>query len=453
MSYKWQNSVRANAVSQWKNLKYGMFIHFGLFSLCGGMWNGKNVEYGYSEQILSHGPVPHADYEKLADEFSIENFDADRIASLAKDSGMNYIVLVTKHHDGFCLFRTATTDYSSANSPCHLDVVKEIAEACSRHGLKFGMYFSWIDWHFPYALPISPHNSDVIPPRHMQYNIEQLTELLSNYGPICELWMDMGAPTVEQSMQVAELAHRLQPGIMINGRVWNDFGDFVTMADNGYPDCELDIPWQTPATIYHETWGYRSWQKRDGMQKKIDTITDSIFNVMDGGGNYLLNIGLMGDGSIVPFESDVLLAIGEKIRQRGGLVRHPHSLRNADAVLSAKTVLLEGGTPHFRYSGSDYYSLHKIVTAYSWVIEVDEDGWYDLGYALNAPLEHEQKLCIDIADETFIFPMKRGKSEFSICSSFHLEKGKHAVSVYTPGPDVSRPEFPELVVKIKFNRL
>ncbi|MDD3163752.1 MAG: alpha-L-fucosidase [Sphaerochaetaceae bacterium] len=453
MKYKWNDDAREKVISGWKDLKYGMFVHFGLFSLCGGMWNGKPVTYGYSEQILSHGPIPHIDYERLASQLTIEKFNADEIASLAKDAGMNYIVMMTKHHDGFCLFDTDTTDYNSVHSACHKDVIAEMSEACRKAGLKFGLYYSWIDWHYPYALPISSHNSDAIPPLHMQYNLDQLTELLSNYGPICELWMDMGAPTKDQSESVRELAHRLQPGIMINGRIWNDCGDFVTMADNGYPDCSLDVPWQTPATVYHETWGYRSWQKRDDLPGKVKAISENLFRVLDGGGNYLLNIGPEGDGSVVPFERDVLLEIRKKIDERGGLDRHCPCEIASESIDGNEAVVLENGTPHFRYTGSEYYSLRKIITAYSWNLDLKHDGDYRLSYLLDEPLKHEQKLCIDTPDETFIFPMKENKQEFGICSSVHLGKGLNTISLYTQGPTISRPEFPGIVVRLKLERL
>ena len=184
MKKEWYCENRKKAIEEWKDLKYGMFIHFGLYSLCGGYWKGEKVTRGYSEQILSHGNVAFCDYEALKEEFSIEHFNADEIALLAKEAKMSYIVLVTKHHDGFCLFNTKTTSYNSVNSACKRDIVKEISQACQRHGLKLGLYFSWIDWHCVDALPISSHNSDRIPPLHMKYNLAQLEELLTGYGDI-----------------------------------------------------------------------------------------------------------------------------------------------------------------------------------------------------------------------------------------------------------------------------
>ena len=197
--------MKRSAVQQWLDLQFGLFIHFGLYSLLGGMWKGKEIKRGYSEQILSHGYLPQADYEALAEQFSLPNFNPKNIVSVAKEAGMRYLVITSKHHDGFCLFDTKTTDYKSTNAACKRDIVRELSEECQKQGLRFGIYFSWIDWHFEHAGAISSHNSDAIPKVHQALNIAQLTELMTNYGPICELWMDMGAPTEEQSQEVYEI--------------------------------------------------------------------------------------------------------------------------------------------------------------------------------------------------------------------------------------------------------
>ncbi|AEC01594.1 alpha-L-fucosidase [Parasphaerochaeta coccoides] len=450
MKKEWYSQQRLAAIQKWKDLAYGMFVHFGLYSLCGGVWDGENVKVGYSEQILSHGPVPQDSYEALKHSFSIENFDADAIASLAVAAGMRYIVLTAKHHDGFCLFDTATTDYSTMHSPCRKDIVAEMSRACSTHGLGFGLYYSWIDWHFPYALPISPHNSDAIPLEHMDYTMAQLTELLTGYGEICELWMDMGAPTRDQSRHVADLAHSLQPNIMVNGRVWNDCGDFLTMGDNQFPEHELQMPWQTPATIYHETWGYRSWQERKDAQGKVFQLSSALFSVLDGGGNYLLNIGPTGDGSIVPFEREVLEGIGREVRKRG-LSRNPQGTVIAERIEKNETVHeLGGATKQYRYTGGDYYSFHPIVTALSWKIELERDAVYEVAYRLSAHLEKEMKLCLDWehdggasdddSDGTFIFTLKRGHQESIIFTNMVMRAGITTLTLHTVGSPIKRPE-------------
>jgi alpha-L-fucosidase len=452
MRMDWHDEGRKKVISDWQDLKFGMFIHFGLFSVSAGCWNGKNISKGYAEMIMVHGDVPQADYEGLVDQFTIEHFDADEIASLAKAAGMKYIVLVSKHHDGFCLFDTKTTDYSSMHSACHRDVVAEMSKACARAGLRFGIYYSWIDWHYPYALPFSLHNSDRIPKLHMQYTLAQLSELLSNYGPLCELWLDMGAPTAQQSEAVACLARSLQPHMMINGRIWNDFGDFMSMADNALPFCHLDSPWEMPATFFPDAWCYRRFPKRENPAAKIEEKAEELFRVVGSGGNYLLNIGPRGDGSVTEFEREVLLGIGQKVKQKG-LARKEKPVSISEEIdAGRKSFVLEKGEPHSRYTGAEYYSLHPIVTGYSWDLKLDEGGIFDLKCRLECILEHEQKLCIDAGSDTFIFTLKEGIKEMGIRSGLKLDAGICHVAIYTPGNPLSRPEFPDLCARLEFSR-
>ena len=312
-------SVFANGhPNEWHQNKYSMFIHFGLYSVYGGVYEGKPVTRGYSEQIQSFAGIFSDWYADTALQFNPTNFNADEIVALAKEAGMRSIVLTTKHHDGFCLFKTQTTDYNAYDStPCKRDFVKELSDACQRGGINFGMYFSIIDWHYPHAYPISSHNSDFITPQHHEFNKQQVTELLSNYGKISELWFDMGSNTPQQSKELYELVHKLQPECMVSGRVGNGWYDFAVMADNTYPEGALQAPWQSAASMFNETWSYRSWQERGEVHTKAMEKLRSLINVVSHGGNFLLNIGPRGDGSVVEFESDVLKQIGAWLKENG----------------------------------------------------------------------------------------------------------------------------------------
>ncbi|HPS10136.1 MAG TPA: alpha-L-fucosidase, partial [Paludibacteraceae bacterium] len=172
------------------------------------------------------------------------------------------------------------------------------------------VYFSLIDWHFPQAYPISSHNADPLTPEHYTFNLKQVEEIMTNYGPISEIWFDMGSLTAEQSRGLYELVNRLQPECMISGRLGNNYVDFSVMADNEYPDYKIGVPWQTAASMFDETWGYRSWQERGNAQDKVNEKIASLIKVISRGGNYLLNIGPRGDGSVVEFEKEVLLKMG-----------------------------------------------------------------------------------------------------------------------------------------------
>lgn len=313
-----QAQIAPEALKTWHGNKYSMFIHFGLYSLPGGVWKGQPVTYGYSEQIQAFAKIPKEEYMQLAKDFNPTRFNADSIVALAKRGGMKSVVLTSKHHDGFCMFHTATTTYNSYDAtPCKRDFVKELSDACKRAGIRFGLYFSIIDWNFPYASPMSDHNCDFVPEKHQEFSKAQITELLTNYGPISEFWFDMGSNTPEQSKELYALVHKLQPDCMVSGRIGNDQYDFCVMADNAYPEGSLHTPWQTAASMFDETWSYRSWQERGEVKDKVYQKLCQLTNVVSHGGNFLLNIGPKGDGSIVPFEKDVLESIGSWLDKYG----------------------------------------------------------------------------------------------------------------------------------------
>ena len=310
--------IAQDAYKKWHQNKYSMFIHFGLYSVYGGVYNGKPVTFGYSEQIQSFAGIFSDWYGDTALEFDPVKFNADEIVALAKEAGMRSIVITTKHHDGFCMFKTATTSYNSVDAtPSKRDYVKELSDACRRGGINFAIYYSLIDWNYPHAYPISSHNCDFITPQHHEFSKAQVTELLTNYGPIAELWFDMGSNRPEQSQELYELVHKLQPNCMVSGRLGNGWYDFAVMADNKYPEGALQAPWQSAASMFDETWSYRSWQKRGDKHEKAMEKLRSLINVVSHGGNFLLNIGPRGDGSVVEFESEVLKEIGAWLKENG----------------------------------------------------------------------------------------------------------------------------------------
>lgn len=319
----WHENQR---VAEWQRLQYGMFIHWGLYSEIGGVWNGEPVTKGYNEQIQMWANISEQDYLDVAKKFTAEQFDASEICKLAKDAGMKYIVITTKHHDGFSMFNTATTDYNIVQkTPYGKDPLRLLADECRNHGLKFGIYFSLVDWHQGHEF--DENNCNPIPAAMEPVIEAQLRELLTNYGPIAEVWFDMSAPTLEQSRKIAALVRELQPEAMMNSRIWNNHGDFRTLGDNEIPSVPLDGAWQTPASIYHSTWGYRSWQKREDLKGKTRELVQSLVSVRARGGNYLLNIGPRGDGSIVEFEADVLRGIGSWIDRHPAFAEGPSAAR------------------------------------------------------------------------------------------------------------------------------
>jgi len=335
----------AATVQAWQARKFGLFIHFGLYSMLGGAWDGKRITQGYSEQIQSFAPVPIDEYEALAKRFDPEKFDPDAIVALAKAAGMKFVVLTAKHHDGFAMFHTAQNRYNVVDAtPYRRDVVKELADACARAHMPFGVYYSTIDWHWMHG-QYRPDNDNPITPAQADFNVAQIRELMSHYGPISEVWFDMGKPTPAQSARFARTVHELQPQTMVSGRVWNHQGDFTVMGDNREPDEGMEEPWQSPASMFPETWGYRSWQVRDDLPGKVRENIARLVRVVSAGGNYILNIGPEGDGSVVPYEAGVLRGIGAWLKPRGEAVYGTHASPFAKldfgyATLGAHTLYL-----------------------------------------------------------------------------------------------------------------
>ena len=299
----------------WHGNKYSMFIHFGIYSGLGGVWEGKPVTRGYSEQIQAHAGILTDVYDEVPSQFNPVNWNAAEIAALAKKAGMRSIIITSKHHDGFCMYKSAWTRFNIVDaSPFKRDIIRELADACKKESLGFGLYYSLIDYRIH---PVASHNANPITTDHHEYNKKQITELLTNYGPISEMWFDMGSLTAMQSKEIYNLVHLHQPDCMVSGRLGNDAYDFCVMGDNEYPDYKIDSPWQTPASMFNETWGYRSWQVRENVPAKAMEKLQSLIKVVSRGGNYLLNIGPKGDGTVVPYESDVLIRIGTWLEKNG----------------------------------------------------------------------------------------------------------------------------------------
>lgn len=314
-------SAQVKPSQEWLDRKFSLFIHFGLYSVYGGVYDGTPVTRGYSEQIQSFAGIFSDWYGSTAGKFNPTEWNADSAVALAKEAGMRSIVFTAKHHDGFCMYHSQYTDFNIVDAtPYGRDLMKELADACKRGDIGFGVYFSLIDWHFPEAYPISSHNADPLTPAHYDYNLKQVEEIMTRYGKISEIWFDMGSLTPAQSSSLYELVNRLQPQCMVSGRLGNDYVDFSVMADNEYPDYSLSVPWQTAASVFDETWGYRSWQQRGELQPKVEEKIESLIRVVSRGGNYLLNIGPRGDGSVVPFERHLLEEMGRWLEANGEAV-------------------------------------------------------------------------------------------------------------------------------------
>ncbi|MEP7268206.1 MAG: alpha-L-fucosidase [Saprospiraceae bacterium] len=302
------------SVKKWRDNKLAMMIHFGLYSQYGGVYKGQQITKGYSEQIMAQAPIPAEEYKASAADFNPTLWNADSVAQLAVKGGFKSVVITAKHHDGFCMFDSQFSDFTIVKStPFKRDVIKELTDAASRAGIGFGVYFSLIDWNAKEgATVISEHNADPISPALHQANLNQIRELCNNYGSLSELWFDMGSLTMSQSKEIRKLVKDLQPNCMIGGRLGNGQGDFSVLGDNQMPEgLKFECPWQTVNSIFSDTWGYRSWQKNGNANEIAQLHLAKIVETTYKGGNYTLNIGPKGDGSIVDLEKQVIENIGQ----------------------------------------------------------------------------------------------------------------------------------------------
>jgi alpha-L-fucosidase len=301
--------------------KFGMFIHWGPYSVLGGEWNGRRIRQGdIAEWIMQQFQIPVLEYRKVAAAFNPVQFNAKEWVALAKKAGMKYIIITAKHHDGFAMYDSKVSDYNIVDyAKFGRDPLRELSDACAEAGLKFCVYYSHReDWENPYAYgnfwdyDSSQTSLDTLdhPELFRKYldtkAIPQLKELLTNYGPLGIVWFDRGMYTQEQGKEFADLVHTMQPGCLVNGRVghYNQelLGDYQSLTDNGMPVGGIEEAWETPQTL-NDTWGF---SKSDQNWKPARDIIRRLVTIVSKGGNYLLNVGPTGDG-VIPAPSVAIL--------------------------------------------------------------------------------------------------------------------------------------------------
>ena len=305
-----------------------MFIHWGPYSALEGEWDGKRLEVGQIAEWIMHTlEIPVEEYRERAREFNPVEFDAEQIAQLALDTGMKYVVFTSKHHDGFAMYDSEVSDYNIVDwTPYGRDPIRDLAEACRRRGLKFGLYYSHReDWNEPFAYG-NTWDFDFDPEKDLEtFENEyldvkakpQLRELLSNYGEISVTWFDRGIYTPEEANEFVEIVRTLQPNCLINGRIGSYgqelLGDYQSTSDNLMPPGGIEEYWETPQTLNH-TWGY---SRHDTEWKSAAEVVRRLVDIVSKGGNYLLNIGPDGLGRVPQATLDIFATVGPWVRAHG----------------------------------------------------------------------------------------------------------------------------------------
>lgn len=317
---------RKENLEWWKEAKLGLFVHWGLYSLCGS-----------GEWVMYTRRIPAAQYRKLADSFNPEQFDADELAHFAKMAGMKYIVITAKHHDGFSMFRTKVSDYNIVDAtPFGRDPMEELADACRREGLKLGFYYSHVrEWNHPLAQSFEKkgrgdlygnygnfwdypnENGKNLQEYIDKFDIPQIRELLTQYGDILTIWFDTPSQIAPwQGEQIKKAVYETQDGCLVNSRLSEEIPtDYMTMADDAIPASGMEIPWETPMTT-HNGWGFVEGAEYASAQ----SIVLKIAEVAAKGGNLLLNVGPDSGGRVPEQAKEAFLKVGRWLERNGEAV-------------------------------------------------------------------------------------------------------------------------------------
>ncbi|MHC4983837.1 MAG: alpha-L-fucosidase [Planctomycetota bacterium] len=324
--YLYRADPRAAAIEWFRNAGYGLFMHYGLYSLL-----GRHEWVQYREKI------PVAEYAKLKDNFTAEKFDPESICDLALAAGMKYVNITTKHHDGFCLFRTGQSNFNSVNSPAKRDLVAELAAACERRSLGLCLYYSHgRDWKHPHA----PNNDEwggkprpeYDPPepsyaagashdlqKYLDFVSAQITELLTQYGPVAAIWLDGIATPLSgdhrkfRCQELYDVIHSLQPQLLVSYKQ-----GLLGTEDFAAPEHKAVETSGKPGeicTTTHAGWGYVA--ACDDKHKTADEIWENLRAARRAGFNLLLNTGPLGDGSIHPEDEKAFREVGARLRAEG----------------------------------------------------------------------------------------------------------------------------------------
>ena len=307
----------------WRDARFGMFIHWGAYAIPAGTYKGKRID-GLGEWIMDTAKIPIDEYETFVTQFNPARFDANEWVRVAANAGIKYIVITSKHHDGFCLWDSKVSDHDIMDAaPFRRDVLKELAAACRKKGIKLCFYYSIMDWHHPDA------RGENFPKYRDYYMKPQIKELLTSYGDIGVMWFDgewIKEWTEPQGKELFNYVRGLRPTIIVNNRVGKGrkgmegmnkaegyAGDFGTPEQQIPPTGFPGLDWESCMTM-NDTWGYKSY---DNNWKSSETLIHNLIDIVSKGGNFLLNVGPTAEGLIPGPSVECLTAMGEWMKVNG----------------------------------------------------------------------------------------------------------------------------------------
>ncbi len=307
-------------IAWWREARFGMFIHWGVYAVPAGQWKGRPVP-GLGEWIMNRARIPVKEYEQLPKQFDPEKFDADAWVKVAKDAGMKYIVITSKHHDGFAMYGSKVSSYNIVDAtPFKRDPLKELAAACQRAGIKLGFYYSQTqDWHEYNAEGNVWDWPEPDPKKDFAKYFEakckpQVKEILTGYGPLAEIWFDTPRNISRaMSLELVDMVHKLNPECLVDGRVGNGVGDYESAGDNQISAGNMRRDWETPVTL-NDTWGFK---KDDNNWKSAAVLVRQLAQVAGRNGNYLLNVGPTAEGIIPQPSVERLAEVGQWMKVNG----------------------------------------------------------------------------------------------------------------------------------------
>ncbi len=311
------------AMDKWRDDRFGIMIHWGIYSVPGGWWKGKEV-HGAAEWIKAFAKIPKPDYDALLTQFNPTHYDPVAWAKQFKAAGAKYVVITTKHHDGFCLWDSKFTDYDVMATPYKKDLLKPFADAVRAEGMDVGFYYSIIDWHHPdYRASVKTEEDKAAYARYLKYMKSQIKELLTEYGPITTLWFDgRWDPSYKTHPEIGKdleaYCRSLSPGLVLGDRVraYDSIADYNSGFERRLPETQPATDWESCMTMTENSWGYhRSWTGNGW--KTPQYLCELLTRSAAMSGNFLVNIGPQPDGNIRSEETQRLDRIGAWLKVNG----------------------------------------------------------------------------------------------------------------------------------------